>query len=612
MSIWRKIFGYSDREVQSYLQELKHLQEERLQKDGQIARQKRFVAKYKEFLHRLRARTPKEISSAPKQTAAHPAGQPPDGKTWKEREKRLKQQYDNLQDDYDALQSDYNNLRKRHADTKTELEACQDLCAKQKRQLAEKDRSLQKTEKDLQFSEQARSLIEQILMAPPIQNDYHRHLKAAVVDLTHYITDELILLFRMFYGKKEFDTSYKNTLFGKDLERWKIRREKTWLHDKITVALLGEFSAGKTSIINALLRQNDPHSFQLPIDVRATTAIPTYISGSVGKLADFRLVSPRNEHKTVGKEVLEMMQKETLKQIPGLQKLVKYFVIQYPNPNLQKITILDTPGFSSSDAEDAQRTLDVINECDALFWVLDVNQGLEKTSKKTIESFQKNLSKPLYIVLNKVDTKPKGEVDKLETYIAKQLQGFHIAVDGILRFSVKQPESLSRLIDTVLQLPSEEEGKDAYLERLFEKLEQMIKSYKEQIAQFTQEATALQDQQLQQESELRRVCSQIEGKLESTRFCIRESYLPKKFYRWTESYNLSTEDFKKIKNEMGYVQENVNALEKLVSPLTTTAKQLQEKYTLKKEILKNYSTARKCKILLKKKFQALPDVHLIS
>lgn len=62
-------------------------------------------------------------------------------------------------------------------------------------------------------------------------------------------------------------------------------------------------------------------------------------------------------------------------QVKGVSSLIQYFVMTYRNTNLRGLSILDTPGFNSNDSEDAQRTIDVINECDALFWVFDVNSG---------------------------------------------------------------------------------------------------------------------------------------------------------------------------------------------------------------------------------------------
>ena len=41
-----------------------------------------------------------------------------------------------------------------------------------------------------------------------------------------------------------------------------------------------------------------------------------------------------------------------LEQIKGVPSLIKYLVIEYPNPNLKEISILDTPGFSSFYMQD--------------------------------------------------------------------------------------------------------------------------------------------------------------------------------------------------------------------------------------------------------------------
>ena len=73
----------------------------------------------------------------------------------------------------------------------------------------------------------------------------------------------------------------------------------------------------------------------------------------------------------------------------------------YKNPNLNGLSILDTPGFNSNDSEDKERTIEVINECDALFWVFDVNAGT--VNRSSISLIKEKLNKPLYVVINKQD-----------------------------------------------------------------------------------------------------------------------------------------------------------------------------------------------------------------
>jgi tRNA U34 5-carboxymethylaminomethyl modifying GTPase MnmE/TrmE len=107
--------------------------------------------------------------------------------------------------------------------------------------------------------------------------------------------------------------------------------------------------------------------------------------------------------------------------------------MEYKNSNLNNLSILDTPGFNSNDSEDAQRTIDVINECDALFWVFDVNAGT--VNKSSIKLIKENLKKPLYVVINKVDTKSDYDVQQVENLIKRTLKNEGVTVPQLIRFS---------------------------------------------------------------------------------------------------------------------------------------------------------------------------------
>ncbi len=129
------------------------------------------------------------------------------------------------------------------------------------------------------------------------------------------------------------------------------------------------------------------------------------------------------------------MSKEILDQVKGVSSLIQYFVMTYKNPNLNGLSILDTPGFNSNDKNDAQRTMEVINECDALFWVFDVNAGT--INRSSLSVIKEHLNKPLYVVINKVDTKPDSEIKKVEDLIKKTLTNEGIDVHQYIRFSSK-------------------------------------------------------------------------------------------------------------------------------------------------------------------------------
>lgn len=227
----------------------------------------------------------------------------------------------------------------------------------------------------------------------------------------------------------------KKKIFLKLFEEWASVKRKSWLDKKTTIAFVGEFSAGKTSIVNRILSQDNPNISLLPVSTKATTAIPTYIAGGVAETYNF--VTPNDKLKSINEEVFKKVSKEVLDEIKGVSSLIKYFVMTYKNPNLNGLSILDTPGFNSNDAEDKERTIDVINECDALFWVFDVNAGT--VNRSSISLIKEKLNKPLIVVINKVDTKPTSEVDKVEALIRKTLSESGLTVEKFIRFSAKAP-----------------------------------------------------------------------------------------------------------------------------------------------------------------------------
>ena len=234
-----------------------------------------------------------------------------------------------------------------------------------------------------------------------------------------------------------------------DLSMWQSECAKSWIQGKVKVAFIGEFSAGKTSIVNRLLQEGDPHAIQLPVSSKATTAIPTYISGRKGGgKATYRFYTPDSILKEISEDTFRRVSKEVLEEVGGVSSMIKYFVMAYANKGLERLSILDTPGFSSQDEVDEQRTMEVINECDALFWVVDVNSGTLNT--RSIQVIRQYLHKPLYIIINKVDTKSPSEVKQAEQTIRATCSKEKIQVKGFIYMGMKTPlDELHQVFSTL-------------------------------------------------------------------------------------------------------------------------------------------------------------------
>lgn len=352
---------------------------------------------------------------------------------------------------------------------------------------------LEQVEKDFEIREESLDFVKEILTAERTSDESVRNLYQTVDGIVDYIRgevrDSLISI-----DKKYADENHK-AFFETELSAWAVSKKKSWIQGKTSIAFVGEFSAGKTSIVNRILSQDDPDVPRLPVSTKATTAIPTYISGGVSTYYQF--VTPENELKGISEATFKRVNKEVLNQVKGVSSLIRYFVMTYKNPKLDKLSILDTPGFNSNDSEDAERTIGVINECDALFWVFDVNAGT--VNRSSINIIKKNLTKPLYIVINQIDTKSESDVDLVEKLISKTLQEEGIHIEAIIRFSRKEP--LDKIMLPISAI-KHDNSREQYLEELILMLSQKL----EKLASITKETL--------------KTCNQIEDKYD----CLKDSF----------------------------------------------------------------------------------------
>ena len=350
----------------------------------------------------------------------------------KKKIKSLEDENEEFEDDLDACKKKLKNKESEFSKLRDELDTALREKKKLQEDLQKVADELEEKAQELNVKIESLTFVQEILTAKRTADDSVTRLHAKIDSLSDFICGELKDAVASIYTLKD---ELNDELYGSGHESWAIAAKKSWIQGKTSIAFVGEFSAGKTSIVNRILSQDDPSVPRLPVSTKATTAIPTYISGGVGTF--YRFVTPNNELKSISEETFKRVSKEVLDQVRGVSSLIQYFVMTYKNPNLNQLSILDTPGFNSNDKEDAERTIGVINECDALFWVFDVNAGT--VNRSSIDLIKKYLKKPLYVVINKVDTKAQTEVDKVEELIRKTLSDAGLAVEGFIRFSAKAP-----------------------------------------------------------------------------------------------------------------------------------------------------------------------------
>ncbi len=160
------------------------------------------------------------------------------------------------------------------------------------------------------------------------------------------------------------------------------------LDTPLTIAVLGEFNAGKSTLINAFLSE----------DVVATGVLPTTAHVNVIRYGPRKVARWTQNDGTVAEIPYVEAQRLTKKEPETVAQLEFCF----PHPELRSVHFWDTPGFNAPDSEHERRAREALRTADAVVWMLDANQALTWSEFERLEAIP-NRDEKLLVVLNKAD-----------------------------------------------------------------------------------------------------------------------------------------------------------------------------------------------------------------
>jgi len=193
-----------------------------------------------------------------------------------------------------------------------------------------------------------------------------------------------------------------------------FERAKKIAGEPLNLAVMGEFSVGKSSLINRLLGVDF-----LPVGMTPITSVVTtmkYGKNEKNKVK-IRYCADNGEEETFGYEsysILAEYQKasEIDNEIYWRKaKSIKEIVVYLDNKNLKKFNIIDTPGFNHSEKCDAI-TRELFGQLDFVVWMFDATQVGKLTESVLLnELFAK--VKNIYAVINKSDIVDPANIDQV-------------------------------------------------------------------------------------------------------------------------------------------------------------------------------------------------------
>jgi tetratricopeptide (TPR) repeat protein/GTP-binding protein EngB required for normal cell division len=203
-----------------------------------------------------------------------------------------------------------------------------------------------------------------------------------------------------------------------------VARAAAGLDQPLLVTVMGEFSSGKSSFVNAFIGAD-----VAPTGITPTTATINIVR--YGRERGGRIHTADGTTLELGWDAL-MTHLRAL--TPDAARAIDRVEILVPLPQLEKINIVDTPGLNSIQPEHEATARAFIARADAVVWVFTASQGGKASEKKALQSIRDE-GKRVLGVLNKADQLSDGERDEVVGFIAGTLGEL---VETVVPFSARE------------------------------------------------------------------------------------------------------------------------------------------------------------------------------
>jgi GTP-binding protein EngB required for normal cell division len=180
----------------------------------------------------------------------------------------------------------------------------------------------------------------------------------------------------------------------------------------IRVAIVGEFNAGKSTFINAMMGAD-----VAPTGVLPTTATLHHLRYAPDSFARITL-APGDPSDTKERLVPSQELRATLRSLDPAR--VVRVELLHPISSLTRVEVLDTPGFNAPDPRHAEAAREAFEEADALLWLLDATQPFKKSELRVLEE-AKALTLPVQLLVNKADRLKPSDLETVMGVIDKAL-----------------------------------------------------------------------------------------------------------------------------------------------------------------------------------------------
>ena len=294
---------------------------------------------------------------------------------------------------------------------------------------------------------------------------------------------------------EEFSPSIQlKALFDKLLRRSKYPME---------VAIVGQFSSGKSTFLNAILSKD-----VLPTGITPVTSKVNYINYA----PEYKLKVTYHDG-TQEYHSLEFISKFT-DQRQSVED-IKYLSLYAPLDMLKDISFVDTPGLNSLSTDDTLSTKKILRDVDGIIWLTLIDNAGKESEAEVLQEYLENFKDKSLCVLNQKD---KFEVEQIQTSLEYISSKFNEYFSKVIPISAKQAldsrvNQKQMLLDEALSELQQEFKKDSLSfsdNENLEFFEQKYKDYSKKVKEIQAEDKT-DDLKLMKESNIQGVIDFIEN-----------------------------------------------------------------------------------------------------
>jgi len=201
---------------------------------------------------------------------------------------------------------------------------------------------------------------------------------------------------------------------------------------ELLVPVVGAFSAGKSSLLNAIIG-----SSILPMDIKPETAIPTELRHDTQERLEALFADGRTE-------------RFGIEQLPALQaraeelQLLRLYINRPALKGLAPLVLVDMPGFNSPLDAHNKAIAHYIGEGAHYLFVVSVEEGsLHKQILRNMDEVTL-MGRNFSVCVNKADLKPVADVQGICDYISEQLEdeGFPATVCAVSKNDISSVNAM--------------------------------------------------------------------------------------------------------------------------------------------------------------------------